>query len=79
VKVVDEIYETKMVALTKLKTIVWAIPIVIVIILGVITWKSTMHWILINLEIGIKITSMSGRFDERKWLFIYAGPLVLLL
>jgi len=24
-----------------LKTIVWAIPIVIVIILGVITWKST--------------------------------------
>lgn len=68
----DEIYEPKWSHSTKIETIVWAIPIVIVIILGVITWKST-H----SLDpykplksdkdhINVQVVSMNW-----KWLFIY--------
>lgn len=68
----DEIYEPKWSHSTKIETIVWAIPIVIVIVLGVITWKST-HALdpYKPLEhekehINVQVVSMNW-----KWLFIY--------
>ncbi|SHE91816.1 cytochrome bo3 quinol oxidase subunit 2 [Marinomonas polaris DSM 16579] len=68
----DEIYEPKWSHSTKIETIVWAIPIVIVIILGVITWKST-HALdpykplkSDKDHINVQVVSMNW-----KWLFIY--------
>ncbi|MDP5057609.1 MAG: ubiquinol oxidase subunit II [Marinomonas hwangdonensis] len=68
----DEIYEPKWSHSTKIETIVWSVPIVIVIILAVITWKST-HALdpYKPLEhekdhINVQVVSMNW-----KWLFIY--------
>ncbi|NLQ17058.1 ubiquinol oxidase subunit II [Marinomonas sp. M1K-6] len=68
----DEIYEPKWSHSTKIEIIVWAIPIVIVIILGVITWKST-HALdpykplkSDKDHINVQVISMNW-----KWLFIY--------
>ena len=68
----DEIYEPKWSHSTKIETIVWAIPVIIVIILGVITWKST-HALdpykPLKSEkdhINVQVVSMNW-----KWLFIY--------
>ncbi|AEF53137.1 ubiquinol oxidase, subunit II [Marinomonas posidonica IVIA-Po-181] len=68
----DEIYEPKWSHSTKIETIVWAIPIVIVIVLGVITWKST-HALdpykplkSDKEHINVQVVSMNW-----KWLFIY--------
>ncbi|QUX90056.1 ubiquinol oxidase subunit II [Marinomonas sp. A3A] len=68
----DEIYEPKWSHSTKIETIVWAIPIIIVIILGVITWKST-HALdpykplkSDKDHINVQVVSMNW-----KWLFIY--------
>lgn len=68
----DEIYEPKWSHSTKIETIVWSVPIVIVIILAVITWKST-HALdpYKPLEhekehINVQVISMNW-----KWLFVY--------
>ncbi|MGO2234319.1 ubiquinol oxidase subunit II [Marinomonas sp. UCMA 3892] len=68
----DEIYEPKWSHSTKIETIVWIIPIIIVIILGVITWKST-HALdpykplkSDKDHINVQVVSMNW-----KWLFIY--------
>ena len=61
----DEIYEPKWSHSTKIETIVWAIPIVIVIVLGVITWKST-HSLdpYKPLEHEKEHINVPGHFDE---------------
>lgn len=68
----DEIYEPKWSHSTKIETIVWSVPIIIVIILAVITWKST-HALdpYKPLEhekehINVQVISMNW-----KWLFVY--------
>ncbi|PJE56284.1 MULTISPECIES: ubiquinol oxidase subunit II [Marinomonas] len=68
----DEIYEPKWSHSTKIETVVWAIPVIIVIILGVITWKST-HALdpykplkSDKDHINVQVVSMNW-----KWLFIY--------
>ncbi|BFM50074.1 ubiquinol oxidase subunit II [Marinomonas sp. THO17] len=68
----DEIYEPKWSHSTKIETVVWAIPVVIIIVLGVITWKST-HALdpYKPLEhekdhITVQVVSMNW-----KWVFIY--------
>ncbi|MBJ7536312.1 ubiquinol oxidase subunit II [Marinomonas sp. C1424] len=68
----DEIYEPKWSHSTKIETIVWVIPIIIIIVLGVITWKSTQDLDPYKpLEhdkdhINVEVVSMNW-----KWLFIY--------
>ena len=68
----DEIYEPKWSHSTKIEAVCWGVPIVIVIILGVITWKST-HALdpykPLDHEkdhITVEVLSMNW-----KWLFIY--------
>ncbi|SBS25458.1 Cytochrome bo(3) ubiquinol oxidase subunit 2 precursor [Marinomonas spartinae] len=68
----NEIYEPKWSHSTKIEAIVWTIPIIIVIILGVITWKST-HALdpykplkSDKDHINVQVVSMNW-----KWLFIY--------
>jgi len=68
----DEIYEPKWSHSTKIETIVWSVPIIIVIVLAVITWKST-HALdpYKPLEhekehINVQVISMNW-----KWLFVY--------
>ncbi|MBJ7553929.1 ubiquinol oxidase subunit II [Marinomonas spartinae] len=68
----NEIYEPKWSHSTKIETIVWAVPIVIIIILGVITWKST-HALdpykplkSDKEHINVQVVSLNW-----KWLFIY--------
>ena len=68
----DEIYEPKWSHSTKIETICWVVPIIIVIILGVITWKSTHELdpykpLKSNKDhITVAVLSMNW-----KWLFIY--------
>lgn len=68
----NEIYEPKWSHSTKIEAICWAIPIIIVIILGVITWKST-HALdpykplkSDKEHITVQVISLNW-----KWLFIY--------
>ncbi|MGO3344543.1 MAG: ubiquinol oxidase subunit II [Marinomonas sp.] len=68
----NEIYEPKWAHSTKIETICWSVPIIIVIILGVITWKST-HALdpykplkSDKEHLTVEVVSMNW-----KWLFIY--------
>ncbi|MFI8621443.1 ubiquinol oxidase subunit II [Marinomonas sp. NPDC078689] len=68
----DEIYEPKWSHSTKIEAVCWAVPIIIVLILGVITWKST-HALdpykplkSDKEHITVEVVSMNW-----KWLFIY--------
>ncbi|GAA0826558.1 MULTISPECIES: ubiquinol oxidase subunit II [Marinomonas] len=68
----DEIYEPKWSHSTKIEVVCWTVPIIIVLILGVITWKST-HALdpykplkSDKDHITVEVVSMNW-----KWLFIY--------
>jgi len=65
-----EVYAPKWAHSNKIEAVVWAVPIIIVIILGVITWEST-HRLdpykpLDGKHITIEVVSLNW-----KWLFIY--------
>lgn len=68
----DEIYEPKWSHSTKIEVMCWTVPIIIVIILGVITWKSTHELDPYKPlksdkdHITVEVVSMNW-----KWLFIY--------
>ncbi|AGH45523.1 ubiquinol oxidase subunit II [Paraglaciecola psychrophila 170] len=67
-----EIYTPKWAHSNKIETVVWAVPIIIIIILGVITWKSTHDldpYTPLEHErdhINVEVVSL-----DWKWLFIY--------
>lgn len=68
----DEIYEPNWSHSTKIETVVWSIPIIIIIILAVITWKST-HALspykpIEHEKEHIKVEVLSMNW---KWVFIY--------
>lgn len=67
-----EIYTPKWAHSTKIEAVVWAVPIIIIIILGVITWRSTQNldpYTPLKHErdhITVEVVSL-----DWKWLFIY--------
>lgn len=68
----NEVYEPKWSHSTKIETVCWVVPIIIIIVLGVITWKSTHELDPYKPlksdkdHINVEVLSMNW-----KWLFIY--------
>jgi len=68
----NEIYAPKWAHSTKIETIVWLVPVAIVLVLGVITWRSTQaldpYKPLVHEEKHLTVEVVSLNW---KWLFIY--------
>lgn len=68
----DEKYDPEWAHSTKIEVVVWTVPIIIIVILGVITWRST-HELEQSkpLESDVKPMTIEVVSLDWKWLFIY--------